>query len=398
MPSTSPATTLRRRGGSPSRTPVAIDDELRQDDNKEVLKTSRTAADLIADHPAIKPVTSSCSSSSTTGTEATSTSSSAEGEYSTETTTATEARGPITASSPSIASRILHILLKPFYFLLFALLHLGHELVISTRTMKTLFQVFFLPHLFPVAPELVRIVRKDVGTDLAKTPAHLAVITQKSGLTLTGEVDETEEDEWHVRVAQLVEWSSAVGIKTLSVMRNSTLHPEDLEALQDRIDYSLKQFYREEKKVPIALVRTLRPVEESLNLVFQGQSTTPTIQRDQRLHGGRAFDLDVVILSPEDGHDRLAENVRHLGKAALRNQITSDQITTKFLDSQLSADLSEPELLIILKDDLDLSSYPPWHIRLTEIYHHPDQAVIPVYTMFLQALHRYAKCEQRFGK
>ncbi|KAF9908315.1 hypothetical protein EC991_009959 [Linnemannia zychae] len=395
MPSTSPATTLRRRGGSPSRAPASSNDELntkqQQDNNKEVLKTSRTAADLIADHPSIKPFATG--TTAPTGEEQDSTSTTA---------SETEAReGPptIPASSPSMASRILHILLKPFYFLLFALLHLGHELAISFRTMKTLLQVFFLPHLFPVAPELARIVRKDIGNDLSKKPTHLAVITQKSGLTLTGEVDETEEDEWHVRVAQLVEWSSAAGIKTLSVMRNAPLHPEDLEALQDRIDHSLKEFYREEKKVPIALVRTLRPVEESLSLVFQSQnSTTPTIQRDQRLHGGRAFDLDVVILSPEDGHDRLAGNVRLLGKAALRNQITSDQITTKFLDTQLSAELSEPELLIILKDDLDLSSFPPWHIRLTEIYHHPDQAVIPVYTMFLQALHRYAKCEQRFGK
>ena len=31
------------------------------------------------------------------------------------------------------------------------------------------------------------------------------------------------------------------------------------------------------------------------------------------------------------------------------------------------AELSEPELLIIFKDDLDMGSYPPWHIRLTEI-------------------------------
>lgn len=185
-------------------------------------------------------------------------------------------------------------------------------------------------------------------------------------------------------------------------MSLTALHPEDLEALQDRIDHTMKDFYKEEKRVPIALARTLRPVEESLSLVFQqnnsNNNSQPTIQRDLRLHGGRAFDLDIVILSPEDGHDRLAGNVRLLGKAALRQQISSDQITTKFLDTQLSTDLSEPELLIILKDDLDLSSYPPWHIRLTEIYHHPDQAVIPVYTMFLQALHRYAKCEQRFGK
>ncbi|KAG0311293.1 hypothetical protein BGZ97_011944 [Linnemannia gamsii] len=264
--------------------------------------------------------------------------------------------------------------------------------------MKTLVQVFFLPHLFPVAPELVRIVRKDVGTELAKKPTHLAVITQKSGITLTGEVDETEENEWHARVAQLAQWSSAVGIKTLSIMRNAPLDPEDLEALQDRIDHTMKDFYKEEKRVPIALVRTLCPVEESLSLVFKKNNSQATIQRDLRLHGGRAFDLDIVILSPEDGHDRLAGNVRLLGEAALRQQISSEQITTSFLDTQLSAELTEPELLIILKDDLDLSSYPPWHIRLTEIYHHPDQAVIPVYTMFLQALHRFAKCDQRFGK
>lgn len=31
------------------------------------------------------------------------------------------------------------------------------------------------------------------------------------------------------------------------------------------------------------------------------------------------------------------------------------------------AELTEPELLIVFKDELDLSSYPPWHIRLTEI-------------------------------
>ncbi|KAF9921988.1 hypothetical protein FBU30_007930 [Linnemannia zychae] len=399
MPSSSPATTLRRRGGSPSRdSSASTSDELdtlkhhqQQQPHQQTPKTSRTAADLIAAHPAIKPINSEASLISSS-----SSSSPSEGVSSDSTIAGAGIRASATVNSPSLFSRILHILLKPFYFILFALLHLGHELAVSMRTMKTLLQVFFLPHLFPIAPELVRIVRQDVGT-LDKQPSHLAVVTQRSGITLSGEVDETEEEEWHVRVSQLALWSSAIGIKTLSIMRNSPLHPEDLEALQDRINHSMKAFYKEEKKVPVALVRTLRPVEESLSLVFQPQNSTTSIQQSL-LHNGRAFDLDVIILSPEDGHDRLAGNVRLLGKAALRQQISSDQITTKFLDTQFSAELPEPELLIILKDDLDLSSYPPWHIRLTEIYHQPDQAVIPVYTMFLQALHRYAKCEQRFGK
>jgi hypothetical protein len=222
MPSPSPATTLRRRGGSPSGDTSSTDEltprQQHQQQQKEQLKTSRTAADLIADHPAIKPVAIPASQ----GTPLSSSSSSTQAGHSTGEFSGTTAR-TTTATTPfsSIASRIIHILLKPFYFLLFALLHLSHELIVSTRTMKTLVQVFFLPHLFPVAPELVRIVRKDVGTELAKKPTHLAVITQKSGITLTGEVDETEENEWHARVAQLAQWSSAVGIKTLSIMRNA---------------------------------------------------------------------------------------------------------------------------------------------------------------------------------
>jgi hypothetical protein len=79
--------------------------------------------------------------------------------------------------------------------------------------MKTMVQVFFLPHLFPVAPELVRILRGDLGTDLKKKPKHLAVILPANSTS-----DEEEED-WHTKVAQLAQWSVACGIQCLSVMR-----------------------------------------------------------------------------------------------------------------------------------------------------------------------------------
>ncbi|KAF9942095.1 hypothetical protein BGZ67_003105 [Mortierella alpina] len=288
---------------------------------------------------------------------------------------------------PSVTSRILNILFKPFHFLVFALLHIGLELMVSARTMKTLVQVFFLPHLFPVAPEVVRILRQDLDLDkMTKIPKHLAVV-----LPAGNESSESEEDEWAGQVAQLAQWATASGIKCLSIMRTDPLHPELVEVLQDRITDSIADFYREEKIVPVALARTLGSPEEGLNTL------NPLDQR-KRLHGGRPFDLDVVVLSKQDGHARLAGVVRTLGEAARQNRITSEDITTDFMDKELSYELPEPELLIILKDDLDMSGYPPWHIRLTEIFHHPDQAIIPRYTMFLQALHRYAKCDQRFGK
>ncbi|KAG0242406.1 hypothetical protein BGX31_000328 [Mortierella sp. GBA43] len=375
MPSQDSATGLRKRAGSPTRTTV--------EEHK-----FRTHTELIADHPEIQPQSSTSSANDPSEGEGSSLDATTSG-----TTTTTTTTSPSASLSPSIGSRILSILFKPFYFLIFVILHLGHELAISARTMKTMVQVFFLPHLFPVAPELVRILRGDLGTDLKKKPKHLAVILPANSTS-----DEEEED-WHTKVAQLAQWSVACGIQCLSVMRTDPLHPLVIEPLQERIDHSLEQFYKEESSVPVALVRTLRPVEDTVfGLNEQGDVMESEAQILQRLHGGRKCDLDVVILSERDGHDRLAANVRALGEAALHDEIRSQDIDMNFMDRHLSAGLTEPELLIVFKDEVDLSSYPPWHIRLTEIYHHQDQAYIPQYTMFLQAMHRYAKIEQRFGK
>lgn len=116
---------------------------------------------------------------------------------------------------PTITSRIINVLFKPLHFLLFALLHIGLELMVSARTMKTLAQVFFLPHLFPVAPELVRILRQDIQLEkMAKLPKHLAVILPAGNAS-----SESEEDEWAGQVAQLAQWAVASGIECLSIMR-----------------------------------------------------------------------------------------------------------------------------------------------------------------------------------
>ncbi|KAG0260495.1 hypothetical protein BG011_001864 [Mortierella polycephala] len=354
--------------------------------DSESNNTTRSTQALLDAHPAIKPLTIIPAATAAS---------------SLKTTAGTRVSPKPTAppAGPSVGSQIVQFLLKPLYFLLFAIFHIGHELMLSFKTMKTMTQVFFLPHKFPIAPELVRILREDLGREAIKKPRHLATILPASDMV---EPSESDEENWQTNVARLAQWSVASGIQCLSIMRTEPLHPGLLESLQKRVNHSLAEFYREEKEVPVALIRTLSPVEESLRLVNERRTClgTDTTQKQQehRFHGGRTFDLDIVILSEQDGHDRLAGNVRALGEAALRKEIESDDITTSFLDEQFSGELSEPELLIVFKDDLDLSSYPPWHIRLSEIYHHPDQSVIPHYTMFLQALHRYAKCEQRFGK
>ncbi|KAG0054635.1 hypothetical protein BGZ83_010763 [Gryganskiella cystojenkinii] len=348
MTTEEPTSTLRWRGGDAAEETTTSHSELKK---IEKLKTLRTVKELISDHPEIQRVTSTSTTSTTT------------------TTTTTTLK----TKAASAAGTVLYYLLKPVFFLTFALLHLWNELMISARTMKTMAQVFFLPHLFPTSPELVRILRKDLritSTDqsnantasgtalLAKLPKHLAVILPADSTS------EAEEEEWHSIVAQLAQWSVASGIKCLSIMRTDALTVPMVQLLREGINDHIAEFYKEEpKKTPVVLVRTLRPVEEDVHsLLISGNASSRPL-----LHGGKHYDLDVVILSESDGHDRLAGNVRALGRAALRDEIDSEDITIEFLEQRLSAELSEPELLIIFKDDLDLHSYPPWHIRLTEI-------------------------------
>ena len=50
------------------------------------------------------------------------------------------------------------------------------------------------------------------------------------------------------------------------------------------------------------------------------------------------LDLDVVVLSKQDGHDRLAEFVQTLGESALQNKIKSEDITMDFMDKKLSGE------------------------------------------------------------
>ena len=48
--------------------------------------------------------------------------------------------------------------------------------------------------------------------------------------------------------------------------------------------------------------------------------------------------------------------------------------------------------------DVCLRGYPPWQVRLTEIFYVRDGMGGVEYHTFLRALYRYAKCEMRFGR
>lgn len=69
-----------------------------------------------------------------------------------------------------------------------------------------------------------------------------------------------------------------------------------VESLQERINDTLAEFYKEEKSVPVARVRTLRPVEESVQAIIERGGVAETeAQRLRRIHGGRKLGTELFV-------------------------------------------------------------------------------------------------------
>ena len=81
-----------------------------------------------------------------------------------------------------------------------------------------------------------------------------------------------------------------------------------------------------------------------------------------------------------------------------RGKLSPDDISLDLIDTEITESImGEPDLLILFGSHITLEGYPPWQVRLTEIFHVPDNAVVG-YQTFLRALHSYAKASMKFGR
>jgi undecaprenyl pyrophosphate synthase len=83
---------------------------------------------------------------------------------------------------------------------------------------------------------------------------------------------------------------------------------------------------------------------------------------------------------------------------AQRGKISPSDISIDLVDAELTESvMSEPDLLILFSPSVELQGYPPWQIRLTEIFHVPDNQGVG-YQVFYRALSSFAKAQMRFGR
>jgi undecaprenyl pyrophosphate synthase len=127
---------------------------------------------------------------------------------------------------------------------------------------------------------------------------------------------------------------------------------------------------------------------------MESASNTPTTEAPR----SPVPHLSILLLSAEDGRDSLVDLTKTLAEMSQRSKLSSNDISQELLDAELTESvMGEPDLLVLFGPMVELSGYPPWQIRLTEIFHVQDNHGVG-YQVFLRALYNYANAQMRFGR
>lgn len=141
-------------------------------------------------------------------------------------------------------------------------------------------------------------------------------------------------------------------------------------------------------------------------------------------------EMNLLLLSSTDGRDTLIDLTRTLAEMAQAHKLRPSDITSQLINTEICAttsvsslrhsqapssndspnpssiDSGEPDLLIIFGPYVKLDGYPPWQVRLTEIFCVGDSGgdvtgrtgARVEYQAFLRGLWRYAGADMKFGR
>lgn len=146
-------------------------------------------------------------------------------------------------------------------------------------------------------------------------------------------------------------------------------------------------------------------VLQKFNFYFAGQHPTLSVTSPHKdeyssptLNGGHSGHLKLHLISAQDGRESIVDLTRTLADMSQRDKISPRDISLELVDAELSEGIMpEPDLLILFSPYVELSGYPPWQIRLTEIFCLQDNESFG-YQVFLKALRKFANAQMRHGK
>ena len=123
-------------------------------------------------------------------------------------------------------------------------------------------------------------------------------------------------------------------------------------------------------------------------------------------HNGHSIkQVSISLLSREDGKQDIVNAAKSLGRKVKDGSLKAQDINLNSLGSHLRTNaglgknesLADPCVLVRLGGLASNMDYPPWQLRLTEMYSIPGlRDVTP--DKLIRVLRQYGRCEQRLGK
>ncbi|GAA6058648.1 hypothetical protein JCM10212_004059 [Sporobolomyces blumeae] len=218
------------------------------------------------------------------------------------------------------------------------------------------------------------------------------------------------------QVDKLVRWSRELGIEQLvvydrqGVLVSHASRIAGLDAANSMVVKPIKGLRSLVKLMSAASPTPPKPdqvtnLPEEETASSDGMSGSTTLVSDGASTPKAAPDLTLILIARDAGRPQLARLAQDLAKArrAAGGERIPPLTSEKVAEMIDSFPLPEPDLLFVFGGPyLRLSGFPPWQIRLSEMYHHPTPAWLPSptlsYSMLRSALDVYGRAEMRLGR
>ncbi|GAA5835306.1 hypothetical protein JCM5353_006728 [Sporobolomyces roseus] len=247
----------------------------------------------------------------------------------------------------------------------------------------------------------------------SKVPKHLAVVLAPVQWRAGSQGDVEAKKE---QLIKLMEWCKELGIPQLSVYDRdgilvsnaesiATLNPMQSMLVKNSPDGSPIITF-----VPSMSATPPRP-DQIVNLLDQDQLETAssdetgstTLVSDGTSTPKSSPSFTLRLLSRQAGRPQLAKLAQELAISRSNKSRLSPLTSEKVAEAIDSFPLPEPDLVFVFGGSyLRLSGFPPWQIRLSEMYHYPSPAWLPsptlTYPIFRKAVDLYGRAEMRLGR
>ncbi|KAK7924924.1 hypothetical protein PG985_006978 [Apiospora marii] len=272
------------------------------------------------------------------------------------------------------------VLRKQLYALSFAVIHAIFSVYIRIRiachaVYLRIVSVLYYHHHTP------EYIQRDVS-GLPRKPKHLSVI-----LTLEEGGKRVDAKEKLIsEVADIAAWCASAGIQMLSVYERTGILKDEMQQSHREISAKLRNWFGKYQAPDLHLH------SPNMEVVHPSYYSAPA-------HKGAAeYGIAIMLVAEDDGRESMVDLSKVLTVMAQKNKLSPADITSDVIDNELTSSvMAEPDLLISFAPYVDLQGYPPWQIRLTEIYCEQDNQSVE-YQVFVNALRKYAQATFKLGK